>query len=159
MGKAKQVKTKGAPIATNRKAWRNYNVLEKFEAGISLLGSEVKSLRAHNADLSSGFAAIENGEVILHDVHIYPYEYSHQLNHEPRRPRRLLLHKHEIKKLFSKVTLKGHTLIPLSLYFNRRGKIKVEIGLCQGKHFADKRDALRRKSIDRETARAIRSHR
>ena len=152
---------KGKPdgaIATNRKARHDYIILEKFEAGISLLGSEVKSIRERRVDLTAGFANLENGELILRDIHIKPYEYAHQFNHDPVRPRRLLVHKREIKRLFGKLTLKGLTLIPLSLYFNRRGKVKVELGLCRGKHAEDKRETLRRKTADREAERAINAH-
>ena len=154
---AKKGKSAGA-IATNRKARRDYVVLEKLEAGISLLGSEVKSIRERSVDLTAGFASLENGEVILHDIHIKPYEYAHQFNHDPVRTRRLLIHKREIKRLFGKLTLKGLTLIPLSLYFNHRGKVKVELGLCRGKHSEDKRETLRRKTADREAERAINAH-
>ncbi|MBU4200839.1 MAG: SsrA-binding protein SmpB [Verrucomicrobia bacterium] len=146
-------------IATNRKAYHQYIILDRFEAGIALLGTEVKAIRDGQVDLSAGFARIENDQATLYDVHIKPYEYGHQFNHEPRRPRRLLLHRREIRKLFGKVTLKGRTLVPLALYFNRRGKIKLELGLCQGKHMADRRETLKRKTADRETARAMAAHR
>ena len=145
-------------IASNRKARRDYVILEKIEAGIALLGPEVKSIRTSKVDLTAGFASLENGEVTLRDVHIKAYEYSHQFTHEPTRPRRLLLHKREINKLSGKLTQKGLTLIPLSLYFNQRGKVKVELGLCKGKQMADKRETLRRKTADREAERAIASH-
>lgn len=151
-------KQKGKPtgiIASNRKALRNYNVLEKFEAGIELLGTEVKSIRSSKVDLSAGFASIDHGEAMLYEVHIKPYEFAHQFNHEPRRPRRLLLHRREINKLIGKTTMKGLTLIPLSLYFNQRGMIKVELGLCKGKLMRDKRETLRRKTADREAERAM----
>ena len=147
------------PIATNRKARHQYLILDRIEAGIVLLGTEVKAIRDGQADLSSGFARIENDQAMLYEVHIKPYEYGHQFNHEPRRPRRLLLHQREIRKLFGKVTLKGRTLVPLALYFNRRGKVKVELGLCQGKHLVDRRETLKRKTTDRETARAIAARR
>lgn len=147
------------PRVVNRKAHRDYSVLERFEAGIALLGTEVKSIREGRADLTGGFADFKGDNIILRDVHIKPYEFGHQFNHEPRRPRRLLLHKHEIKRLFGKVALKGRTLIPLAIYFNRRGKIKVELGLCQGKHTFDKRETIRRKTVDRETERAMAARR
>ena len=146
-------------IAVNRKAWHVYFVLDKIEAGIVLCGTEVKAIRDGQVDLSTGFARIEKGQATLYDVHIKPYEYGHQFNHEPRRPRRLLLHRREIQKLFGAVTLRGRTLVPLALYFNRRGKLKVELGLCQGKHLSDRREALKRKEVDRESARAIAAHR
>ena len=146
-------------IAVNRKALHLYIVLDRVETGIALLGTEVKSIRDGQVDLSAGFARVENGQATLYDVHIKPYEYGHQFNHEPRRPRRLLLHRREIRKLFGSVTLRGRTLVPLSLYFNRRGKLKVELGLCQGKHMADRRETLKRKTADREAARAMAEHR
>lgn len=142
----------------NRKARHDYFIMEKFETGIELLGTEVKSIRAGQVDLSAGFAMIENGQVFLHDVHIKPYDFGHQFNHEPRRPRRLLLHRQEIRKLDGILTQKGMTLIPLSVYLNNRGLIKVELGLCRGQQAPDKRDRLRRKTDERETARAIAAH-
>lgn len=143
------------PRIVNRKVYRDYIVLERFEAGIALLGTEVKSIRAGHADLTGGYAALEGDAMVLRDVHVKPFEYGHQFNHEPRRPRRLLLHQHEIKRLIGAMTLKGRTLIPLALYFNRRGKIKVELGLCRGKQTVDKRETLRRKTADREAERAM----
>lgn len=142
----------------NRKARHDYFILERFEAGIELLGTEVKSIRAGQVDLTSGFAAIEADQVILHDVHIKPYEFGHQFNHDPRRTRRLLLHKSEIKSMIGSLARKGMTLIPLSIYLNSRGLIKVELGLCRGKQAPDKRDRLRRETDERETARAIAAH-
>jgi SsrA-binding protein len=142
----------------NKKARHDYHILDSFEAGIELLGTEVKSIRDGQIDLSAGFAAIENGSVVLRDVHIKPYEYGHQLNHEPRRPRRLLLHKSQIKSLIGSLTRKGSTMIPLSVYTNERGLIKVELGLCRGRQAPDKRDRLRRETDARETARAIAAH-
>jgi len=144
-------------IAFNRKARRNYTILETFEAGIVLLGTEVKSIRNSKVDLSAGFANIENNDLILNNIHIKLYEYGHQFNHEPRRPRRLLLHRREINRLIGKTVVKGLTLIPLSLYFNPRGKVKVELGLCRGKNLVDKRDTLRQKTAEREAERAISS--
>lgn len=142
----------------NRKARHDYFIVDKFEAGIELLGTEVKSIRDGLVDLSAGYAAIENGQIFLNDVHIKPYEFGHQFNHEPRRPRKLLLHRHEIKKLFGSLTQKGTTMIPLSMYLNDRGKIKVEIALCRGKQAPDKRERLRRETAERETSRAIAAH-
>lgn len=146
--------TSAGPIAVNRKARLNYTILEKMEAGIALLGTEVKSARARQVDLAAAFAAIHNGQVILRDAHIKPYEFGHQFNHEPRRPRRLLLHRREIDKLAGKLAQQRLTLIPLSLYF-KRGHVKVELALCQGKQFGDKRETLRRKTAERETQRAV----
>ncbi len=146
-------------LAVNRKARHLYLVLDRIEAGIVLLGTEIKSLRDGQADLSAGFARIDNGQATLYDVHIKPYEFGPASSHEPRRPRRLLLHRRELRKLFAAVNLKGRTLVPLSLYFNRRGKLKVELGLCQGKRLADRRETLKRKTAERETARAVAEHR
>ncbi len=143
----------------NRRARHDYTVLERFEAGLVLLGTEVKSIRAGQADLAGGFADAEGNNLVLRDVHIKPYEYGHAFNHEPRRPRRLLLHRREIRRLIGQVSLKGRALIPLALYVNRRGRIKVEIGLCQGKHAGDKRESLRRRDADREAERALAARR
>lgn len=145
---------KHTPRIVNRRARLNYMVLESFEAGIVLLGTEVKSLRSGNADLTSGFAVLENGELVLRDVHIKPYEFGHQFNHEPRRSRRLLLHASELKRLSGKL-VQGCTLIPLAMYFNRRGKIKVELGLCRGKQLYDKRETIRRRTEEREVRRTM----
>lgn len=142
----------------NRKARHDYFILERFEAGIELLGTEVKSIREGQVDLTSGFAAIENGQIFLHDVHIKPYEFGHQFNHDPRRPRRLLLHKSEIRSMIGALARKGMTLIPLSIYLSNRGLIKVELGLCRGRQAPDKRDRLRKETDERETARAIAAH-
>ena len=142
----------------NRKARHEYFILEKTEAGIELLGTEVKSIRDGQVDLSAGFAMIENGQVFLHDVHVKPYEFGHQFNHEARRSRRLLLHKREINKLIGELAGKGTTLIPLSIYLNARGLIKVELGLCRGRQAPDKRNRLREETDKRETARAIATH-
>lgn len=145
-------------IATNRKARMNYQVLERIETGIALLGTEVKSMRNHDVDLSAAFARIENNEAILYDLHVKPYVFGHQFNHEPRRPRRLLLHRRELDKLMGKLSAAGRTLVPLSLYFNRRGLVKVDLALCQGRQRSDKREALRRKEAERETRQAIARH-
>lgn len=142
----------------NRKARHEYFILEKKEAGIELLGTEVKSVRAGQVDLSAGFAMIEKGQAFLHDVHIKPYVFGHQFNHDPRRPRRLLLHRREINKLIGELARKGMTLIPLSIYLSARGLIKVEIGLCRGRQSPDKRARLRAETDKRETARAIAVH-
>ena len=140
-------------IATNRKATYDYFVLERIEAGIELHGTEVKSLRAGLANLTGGFGDIQDGQVFLRDVRISPYEFGNRFNHEPDRPRRLLMHRREIDRLLGKTAQKGLTLIPLSLYF-KRGHVKVELGLCKGKHTVDKRDDLKRKAADRDARRA-----
>ncbi len=143
------------PIATNRKARRDYHVLDKIEAGIALLGTEVKSIRQGNLNLTEGYARLEKtGDVLLYGVHINPYDHGNVHNHEPARPRRLLLHRREIKRLFGQTAIKGHALVPLRAYF-RRGKVKIELGLCKGKQDIDKRQDMKRKTADREAERAM----
>ncbi len=137
-------------VATNRKALRDYTIYDKVEAGIALYGTEVKSLRAGNVSLDGGYARVENGEVYLYDVNIAPYHQGNIFNRDPKRPRKLLLHKDEIKWLFGKTTLRGFTLIPLRLYFNDRGIAKVELALCRGKKAIDRREELKRRAMARE---------
>jgi len=144
-------------LAANRKALREYHVLERHEAGIELLGTEVKSARLGQVTLTGAYAVEENGEIILHGVRIAPYEQGNRFNHEPTRPRRLLLHRREIRALAAQIEQKGHALIPLRMCL-RRGRIKVELGLCRGKTLHDKRETLRRRAADRDAARAIASH-
>ena len=146
--------TETGKVATNRKAFHDFFVVDRIEAGIELKGTEVKSVRSSNVTLTGGFARIdESGRLILYDVHIAPYECGNRFNHEPTRPRTLLLHRREIEKLRGLVAQKGYTLIPLNLYFRKRWA-KVEIGLCKGKQDEDKRESLRRKDADREARRA-----
>lgn len=141
--------------ATNRKALHDYFVVDRIEAGIELLGTEVKSVRSSNVTLTGGYAKIEDsGRLVLYDVHIAPYECGNRFNHAPTRPRTLLLHRREIDKLKGQIATKGYTLVPLKMYFRKRWA-KVEIGLCKGKQDEDKRDSLRRKDAERETRRAI----
>jgi SsrA-binding protein len=141
--------------ATNRKAFHDYFVVERIEAGIELLGTEVKSVRGGNVTLTGGYATITAaGRVVLTDVHIAPYECGNQFNHEPTRPRTLLLNRKEIEKLKTKIAQHGYTLVPLKMYFRKRWA-KVELGLCKGKQDGDKRDTLRKKDADRETRRAM----
>lgn len=137
-------------VATNRKALRDYTVFEKIEAGIQLVGTEVKSLREGGASLDGGYAVVENGEVFLCDVNIAPYRQGNIFNRDPRRRRKLLLHRDEIKWLFGKTTLRGFTLIPLRLYFNDRGIAKIELALCKGKKAIDRRGELKRRAIERD---------
>jgi len=139
-------------ICQNKKAWHNYSVEEKYEAGISLLGSEVKSLREGRANLGDSYGNIKNGEIFLVDAHISPYSHANQLNHDPLRTRKLLLHKKEIRRLIGKVQERGYTLIPLRLYFSD-GRAKVELGLAKGKKLYDKRESLKRKTMEREMER------
>jgi SsrA-binding protein len=141
-------------IATNRKARHDYAVEDVFEAGVMLTGTEVKSLRLGRASLVDGFATIDDGEVYLRNVHIPEYEQGSWTNHEPRRTRKLLLHRAEIQRLIGKTKESGLTLVPLSLYFSS-GKVKVELALARGKRSYDKRQDLARRDADREVQRAL----
>ena len=141
-------------IAQNKKARHDYHIDDTYEAGIVLQGTEVKSLRAGRASLVDGFAEVENGEVFLHQVHIPTYAQGTWTNHEVRRRRKLLLNRHEIAKIESKVREKGFTLIPLSLYF-KDGRAKVEIGLARGKKFYDKRQTIAARTAKREAEVAL----
>jgi SsrA-binding protein len=142
----------------NRRVFRDYIVLERIEAGIELVGTEVKSVRAGGANLTGGFALVENGELVLQGVNISPYDHGNQFNHDPLRPRRLLLHAREIERLASNVSQKGLTLLPLKLYF-KRNWVKVDLGLCKGKKYGDKRETLKKRTAERESRREIASAR
>ena len=142
-------------IAQNRKAWHEYFVDEKYEAGIALFGTEVKSVRAGTVNLKDAYCSIKNGELFVLGMHISPYEKGNIFNREPRRERKLLMHKREIMKLTGLVAQKGYTLVPLSLYFSGKN-VKVEIGLCRGKKLYDKRDAAAEKQANREIDRRVR---
>jgi len=142
-------------IATNRRARFDYEVVETVEAGIVLVGSEVKSLRNGRADLKDSYAAVKNGEMWLYGLRISPYEFSPEGGHDPERDRKLLLHRLEIDKIGSKLAERGLTLVPLKLYF-KEGKAKVELGLAKGKTRYDKRETVKRRQADREMQRAIR---
>lgn len=144
----------GKALTTNRKAYHDYHVEETFEAGIALTGTEVKSLREGRANLRDGYAAVEGGEVFLRNCHVSPYAPANRFNHEPRRPRKLLLHRAEIRRLIGKVQEKGLTLVPLSLYL-KDGRVKVELALCRGKKQYDKREDLKRRTQEREVAEAL----
>lgn len=137
----------------NRRARHEYEVLEKFEAGIVLTGTEVKSLRAGKANLQDAFARFDRGELWLYNLHISPYEQGNRFNHDPLRPRKLLLQKRELRNLVGQVEQKGLTLIPLDIYFTR-GIAKVTLALARGKQLHDKREDLRRRSAEREMERA-----
>jgi SsrA-binding protein len=141
-------------VASNRKARHDYAILDTYEAGIVLTGTEVKSLRAGRASLVDGFATIDDGEVFLRGVHIPEYTQGTWTNHEPRRTRKLLLHREEILRLIGKVKEGGLTLVPLQLYFSD-GRAKVEIALARGKRAYDKRQDLARRDADREVAKAL----
>ena len=141
-------------IADNRKAYHDYHILETFECGIALLGTEVKGIREGQANLRDSYARVEKGEVWLYNVHINPYSHRGYVDHDPKRKRRLLLHKYEIRKLIGKTVEKGLTLVTTKMYF-KNGKVKVVIGLARGKQDHDKRETLRRREVDRETRAAV----
>jgi len=141
-------------IAENRKARHDYHILETVEAGLDLRGTEVKSLRAGLANLTGAFAAVDKGQAIMRDCHIAHYFAGNVHNHEPTRPRRLLLHRKEIDRLAGQVKASGLTLVPLRLYFVR-GRAKVEIAVCRGKRASDRRETLRRREADLDARRAV----
>jgi SsrA-binding protein len=138
-------------IAKNKKATHDFFIEERYEAGISLVGTEVKSLRLGKVNLRDSFALVKDGEICVYNMHISPYEKGNIFNKDPMRTRKLLMHKREINKLFGLTTVKGYTLVPLSLYF-KQGKVKMEIGLAQGKKLYDKRQTMKEKAIQRENA-------
>jgi SsrA-binding protein len=142
-----------ADILTNSKARRDFHILETFEAGIVLHGTEVKSLRAGKGQIRDAFARVEDNEVYLYNAHIDEYSHGNLQNHEPKAPRKLLLHKAEIRKLFGLAAVKGNTLVPLSLYW-KNGKVKVALGVGKGKAEFDKREDLKAREADREVKRA-----
>ncbi|MCM8799955.1 MAG: SsrA-binding protein SmpB [Candidatus Omnitrophica bacterium] len=135
-------------IATNRKALKDYEILEKVEAGIELKGSEVKSIRQGNIDISEGFARIENGEVFLYNTRITQLAQAGYFKVEPERIRKLLLHRRQIIRLYQSLSQKGYTLIPLKVYFNQRGLVKVEIALCKGKKLYDRRQIIKQRETE-----------
>ncbi|MDH5667123.1 MAG: SsrA-binding protein SmpB [Nitrospira sp.] len=145
----------GKVAATNRKAYHDYFIEEKFEAGIVLTGTEVKSLRDGRATLQDSYASVKDGEVFLYHCHISPYSHGNLMNHDPLRVRKLLLHKKEINKLLGKTQQKGLTLVPLRIYFSERGKAKVELGLAKGKKQYDRRESIKAREAGREVERAI----
>ncbi|MBK6488579.1 MAG: SsrA-binding protein SmpB [Gemmatimonadetes bacterium] len=142
-------------VARNREARHNYHIIETWEAGLVLTGTEVKSLRNGKANISEAYGILRNGEVFLLNVHIAPYERGGYVNHEPTRLRKLLLHTREIRRLIGAIEREGLTLVPLELYF-RRGKAKVRVALGKGKKLHDKRDDSKKRDADREIARAMR---
>lgn len=139
-------------VALNRKARHDYFLEDEFEAGLSLLGTEVKSLRQGRINLKDSYARIKKGEVFVHQMHIGPYPFAHHGNHEPLRPRKLLLHKSEIKRLYGKVNERGYSLVPLNVYF-LNGKAKMTLALARGKRKYDKREAIRQRDQKREMER------
>lgn len=152
---AKKKDTDGiTTVARNKKAYHDYTVLESFEAGIELFGTEVKSCRQGKINLKDSWCSIDKGEVFVNGMHISPYEHGNIFNRDPDRKRKLLLHRREIDRLFGTLKTQGYTLIPLSAYF-RKGKLKIQVGLCKGKKNYDKRDAIARKDAEREKQRAM----
>ncbi len=145
-------------VAENRKAFHDYHLLETFEAGLVLLGTEVKAIREGRVNLRDSYARVEDGEIYLYGVHISPYSHRGCAEHEPLRRRKLLLHKQEIRKLIGKTVERGMTLVPVRMYF-KDGRVKVAISLAKGKKDYDKRDAIKKRETDRETRAAIKSRR
>jgi len=146
-----------ADILTNSKARRDYHILETFEAGIVLKGTEIKALRAGRGQIRDAFARVDNGEVWLHNAHIEEYSHGNIMNHKPTAARKLLLHKNEIRKLFDAASIKGNALIPLSLYWKNR-RVKVSLGIGKGKAQHDKRETIKKRDADLEMKRAITQH-
>ena len=146
----------GKVLATNRKARHDYHIVETFEAGIALQGTEVKSLRDGRANLKEAYGAVEGGEVFLVNCHISPYEAGNRFNHDPLRKRKLLLHRQEIRRLIGKVQEKGLTLIPLAFSLKGR-RVKVELALARGKKLYDKREDIKRRTSEREIAQALKA--
>jgi SsrA-binding protein len=145
-------------IAENRKAFHDYHILDTWEAGMVLLGTEVKSIREGRVNLRDSFARVEKGEVWLYNVNISSYSHRGYADHEPLRQRKLLMHREEIRKLIGKTTEKGMTLVPVRMYF-RKGRVKVAIGLAKGKKDYDKRETIKRRETERETRAAVKSRR
>lgn len=145
-------------IADNRKAFHDYHILETFEAGIVLLGTEVKGIREGKANLRDSYARVEQAEIWLYNVHINPYSHRGYVDHDPKRRRKLLLHRQEIRKLVGQVTIKGLTLVPTRLYF-KNGKVKVTLALARGKQAHDKRETIKRREVERETRAMVKERR
>ena len=145
-------------IAENRKAFHDYHILETFEAGVALVGTEVKSIREGRVNLRDSYAQVKGGEVFLYNVHIQPYSHRGYADHEPMRDRKLLLHAHEIRKLIGSTVERGMTLVPVRMYF-KNGRVKVALALAKGKQAHDKRDAIRKRETERETRAALKERR
>ena len=141
-------------IVRNKKAYHEYNILDKYEAGIELFGTEVKSIRQGSINLKDSFCAVKNGELFAHGMHISPYEKGNIFNRDPMRPKRLLMHRSEINRLYSRIKQEGLTLIPLSAYF-KSSRVKLEIGLARGKKLHDKRDTAAQRSSERDIQRNL----
>jgi SsrA-binding protein len=153
----KKENKKDNSIIVNKKAFHDFQILEKFEAGIELKGTEVKSCKQRNVSISDTYAKIERGELFLYNLHISPYEHGSHYNHDPKRPRKLLMHKREILRLNQQVREKGNTIVPLSIYL-KNGRLKVGIAVAKGKTKGDKRDSLRAKQDTLSMKRAIKNH-
>lgn len=136
-------------VCTNRKAWHDYFILETFEAGLSLLGAEVKSVRQKEVSLDGAFVRVDNGRACIHNMYVKPYKFNSLSEPDPARPRDLLLNKREIRKLHAAAEIKGQTLVPLEIYF-KRGWAKIKLALAKGKHLYDKRESLKKKDLNRE---------
>jgi len=147
--------TRQRDLVKNKKAKHDFHMEETFEAGIALEGTEVKSLRSGKASLRDSYARVENGELYLYDMHISPYEKGNRFNHDPKRPRKLLMHKREIMRLYGYVREKGYTLVPLRLYLNEKGLIKVELALARGKRIYDKRREIAKRDAERQMEKAL----
>jgi SsrA-binding protein len=145
-------------IAENRKAFHDYHIIETFEAGVALLGTEVKSIREGRVNLRDCYAQVVNGEVFVHNIHIQPYTHRGYADHDPMRKRKLLLHQHEIRKLIGKTIEKGMTLVPVRMYF-KNGRVKLAVALAKGKQAHDKRETIKRREVDRETRAAVKERR
>jgi len=145
-------------IADNRKARHDYHILETYEAGVALLGTEVKAIREGRVNLRESYARTDSGEVWMMNVHISPYSHRGYADHAETRQRKLLLHRHEIRKLIGRTAEKGLTLVPLQMYF-KKGRVKVLVGLARGKQAHDKRETIRRREVDRETRSAVKAAR
>jgi SsrA-binding protein len=146
-------------ISVNKKAFFNYEIFESLEAGIALQGSEVKSIKEGRISLKDSYAEIKNGEVLLVQCHISPYEAANRFNHDPLRPRKLLLHRREIKRLTGKIKEKGFTLVPTKVIINDKGRIKIEISLAKGKRVYEKKDVIKERDRDRELRRELKRER
>lgn len=152
-----EVRLVPAKTIVNRKARHEYHIDETYEAGIALTGTEIKSIRAGKANLQDSYARVENGELVLYNMHISPYEQGNRFNHEPKRPRKLLMHKREIMRLLGQTREKGFSLIPLKIYFNDKGWAKVELALARGKKKFDKREDIIARDARREMDRAMKN--
>ena len=145
-------------LSENRKAYHDYHILETFEAGVALLGTEVKAIREGSVNLRDSYGRVEDGEVFIYNVHTSPYSHRGYADHEPTRRRKLLLHRYEIRKLIGKTVEKGMTLVPVRLYF-KRGRVKLAVSLAKGKKEHDKRETIKRREAERETRAAIKERR